>query len=449
MKFGIQLSGLGARHYPEVSAAAEANGFDSLWMPEHLIFPAEMPPRYLYTPDGYPPMRPDTPAFDPWVVLAAVGAVTQTIRLATGVFILPLRDPIMVARSVVTLDRMSGGRVVLGIGVGWMPDEFEIVGVPFSTRGKRADEMIELMRKLWSEDTIEFHGEFFDIPPVKFQPKPIDKRNGIPIIVGGTSPGAIRRAGRLGDGWIHHVQIKVSVFQGEENPGVDEEDCEGARGHLTDINRHRTEAGREDQPFEVVAGMGSSLDADPPGRGVRSDHGSVGPARQGPPGDQGRLLRLDQAVRRRGHLGPLNPTAPHAGPRVTRVAGALAVGALATHYVPSTLALGQWSSLTRSGRRPVPLAGPGRPPGGRPHLRRRTRPRGHPGRPRRAGRPRPAAPSSPGGRAERFDDLVHEIGRRGHQVEITAIATSTTWLAPPDGSARDLAAADRAMAGAG
>jgi len=281
MKFGIQLSGLGARHYPEVSAAAEANGFDSLWMPEHLIFPAEMPPRYLYTPDGYPPMRPDTPAFDPWVVLAAVGAVTQSIRLATGVFILPLRDPIMVARSVVTLDRMSGGRVVLGIDVGWMSDEFEIVGVPFSTRGKPDDEIIELMRKLWSEDTIEFHGEFFDIPPVKFEPKPIDKRNGIPIIVGGTSPGAIRRAGRLGDGWIHHVQIKVSVFQGEENPGVDEEDWKELEGHLTDINRHRAEAGRADQPFEVVAGMGSSIDAIRRAEEYGVTTASVGPSPKG------------------------------------------------------------------------------------------------------------------------------------------------------------------------
>src|SRR6201987_4078210 len=131
MKFGAQLSGLGARHYPEVAAVAEANGFDSLWIPEHLIFPAEMPPKYLYTPDGYPPMNSDTPAFDPWVVLGAVASRTEKIRLGTGVFILPLRHPIMVARSVVTLDRMSGGRVLVGIGVGWMPDEFAIVGESF------------------------------------------------------------------------------------------------------------------------------------------------------------------------------------------------------------------------------------------------------------------------------------------------------------------------------
>ena len=261
MKFGIQLSGLGARHYPEVAVAAEANGFDSLWMPEHLIFPAEMPPKYLYTPDGYPPMQSDTPTFDPWVVLGSVAARTQDIKLATGVFILPLRHPIMVARSVVTLDRMSGGRVVLGIGVGWMPEEFEIVGASFTDRGRRADEMIELMRRLWTEETVEFHGEFFDIPPVKFQPKPVDKRRGIPIVVGGTSPGALRRAGRLGDGWIHHAQIKVSLFRGEANPGIDDDDWTELADHLAVIGRHRTEAGREGAPFEVVAAMGSGIDA--------------------------------------------------------------------------------------------------------------------------------------------------------------------------------------------
>ena len=259
MKFGVSLSGLGARHYPEVAAVAEANGFDSLWIPEHLVFPAEMPARYLYTPDGYPPMQSDTPAFDPWVVLGAVAAVTQSIRLATGVFILPLRHPIMVARSVVTLDRMSGGRVVLGMGVGWMPDEFEIVGASFGDRGKRADEMIELMRQLWSEDTIEFHGDFYDIPPIKFEPKPIHRQESIPIIVGGTSPGALRRAGRLGDGWIHHVQIRASLFLGEERPEIDDADWTELAEHLAVIEGHRLEAGRQDRPFEIVAGMGDSV----------------------------------------------------------------------------------------------------------------------------------------------------------------------------------------------
>jgi alkanesulfonate monooxygenase SsuD/methylene tetrahydromethanopterin reductase-like flavin-dependent oxidoreductase (luciferase family) len=141
-----------------------------------------------------------------------------------------------------------------------MPDEFEIVGQDFRTRGARADEMITLMRQLWTEDTIEFHGKFYDIPPVKFAPKPVKKQQGIPIIVGGTSPGALRRAGRLGDGWMHHAQIHASLFKGEPNPGTNEEDFAELAAHIETINRHREEAGRADLPFELVVGMGSAPD---------------------------------------------------------------------------------------------------------------------------------------------------------------------------------------------
>lgn len=260
MKFGMSMSGLGARHYPEVAETAEANGFDSIWMPEHLIFPAEMPPFYSYTRDNYPPMHSDTPAFDPWVVLGGVATRTTEIRLATGIFILPLRHPIAAARSVISLDRISGGRVVLGFAVGWMPDEFQIVGEDFHNRGKRTDEMIRLMRKLWSEDTIEFHGEFYDVPPVKFLPKPVNKQRGIPFIGGGTSPGALRRAGRLADGWVHHAQIRASLYTGEPHPGVNEDDFAQLADHLKVLERHREDAGRADQPFEIVAGMGASRD---------------------------------------------------------------------------------------------------------------------------------------------------------------------------------------------
>ena len=261
MKFAANLSGLGARHYPEVAQAAEANGFDSIWVPEHLIFPVEMPPEYSYTPDRFPPMHADTPSFDPFVVLAGVASRTETIKLGTGVFILPLRHPIPVARAVITLDRLSGGRVLFGIGVGWLSDEFEIVGQEFSNRGRRTDEMIELIRALWSEDPVEFHGKFYDIPPVRFLPKPVRKHAGIPIIVGGTSPGALRRAGRLGDGWVHHAQIHASLYTGEKNPGVNETDFAELGDHLKVIERHRQEAERSDRQFDVIAGMGGTLES--------------------------------------------------------------------------------------------------------------------------------------------------------------------------------------------
>lgn len=255
MEFGIGLSGLGARHYPDVAAIAEQHGFTSLWMPEHLIFPVEMPPMYSYTEDGYPPMNTKVPTFDPFIVLAAVASRTNTIKLATGVYILPLRHPIKVARSVVTLDRMSNGRVVFGVGVGWMADEFEITGEDFSNRGKRADEMIELMRRLFTDEVIEHHGDHYEIPPVHFEPKPVKGADGIPFVIGGTSAGALRRAGRLGDGWFHHVQIR----SGDRRDHMDQ-DFDELERHIETIRAHRDEAGRTG-PFQIVAGMGRDPEA--------------------------------------------------------------------------------------------------------------------------------------------------------------------------------------------
>ena len=244
MKFGLSMFGLSPRYYPEIAAAAEANGFESVWMPEHLVLPAEVPPTYLYTESGYPPIDSRTPLFDPWVVLGAVSQATSTIRLATNVYILPLRHPIATARSVTTLDRVSGGRVTLGVGVGWLAEEFDLVGQEFANRGKRTDEIIGLLRTMWARETdiIEHHGEFYDLAPFRFQPKPVQKP-GIPIEVGGASPAALRRAGRLGDGW---------VAIGESAPGRLAE-------MIATIQRHRQEAGRADSPFEITCGVGRTL----------------------------------------------------------------------------------------------------------------------------------------------------------------------------------------------
>ena len=195
------IVGASFRAMPEVARIYEDNGLESLWVPEHLVFPAEMPPRYPYTDSGYPVVTPATPTYDPWVVLAYVAAATERIRLATNVYILPLRHPLQTARSVVTLDRVSGGRVTLGIGVGWLPDEFEYLDIDFADRGRRTDAAIDTIRRLWSEDVIEVHDDHFDFGPVKFNPKPLQKPS-IPIEVGGSSKPALRRAGRLGDGWI-------------------------------------------------------------------------------------------------------------------------------------------------------------------------------------------------------------------------------------------------------
>jgi probable F420-dependent oxidoreductase len=244
VKFGLPLFGMSPRFYAEVAQSAEANGFESVWIPEHLVFPEKMPATYLYTETGEAPITPDTPLFDVWVALAFIAQATSTIRLATNVYVLPLRHPIEVARSVVTLDRLSNGRVTMGIGVGWLEDEFDAVGRGFHDRGKRADAMIPLMRRLWADDVIEVHDGYFDFGPVKFQPKP--RFGTIPIEVGGTSPPALRRAGRLGDGWIEIGSPTIEV----------------AREKLDVVMAHRRDAGRADEPFEVTLGGQFGHDVD-------------------------------------------------------------------------------------------------------------------------------------------------------------------------------------------
>jgi probable F420-dependent oxidoreductase len=244
VKFGLPLFGVSPRFYGDLGQAAEANGFESVWMPEHLVFPVGIPPTYPYSESGHPPVTADTPLFDPWVALSYIAHATETIRLATNVYILPLRHPIEVARSVVTLDRLSNGRVTLGIGVGWLQEEFEVVGRGFHDRGRRADAMIPLLRRLWRDDVIEEHSEHFDFGPVKFEPKP--RRGSVPIEVGGVSKPALRRAGRLGDGWIETGSATV----------------EDAKAKLEQVLDHRRAAGRESEPFEVTLGGRFGRDAD-------------------------------------------------------------------------------------------------------------------------------------------------------------------------------------------
>ncbi|WP_067887929.1 LLM class F420-dependent oxidoreductase [Actinomadura chibensis] len=247
MKFGLPMYGLSPRHQPEAARVAEENGYESVWVPEHLVLPAELPSTYLYTADGRPPIEPRTPMYDPWVVLAAIAASTERIRLATNVYVLPLRHPVITARSVVTLDRVSGGRVTLGVGVGWLAEEFGAVGMSFHDRGDRTDEVIPLLRRLWSEETVEHKGRHYAFGPVAFEPKPVQRYGagrGIPIEVGGTSPPALRRAGRLGDGWIE----------------IGARDLDDVARMLAVVRAARAEAGRTDEPFEVTCSLPGDLD---------------------------------------------------------------------------------------------------------------------------------------------------------------------------------------------
>ncbi len=196
MKLGLYGINVGACVDGDVAAsvarAAEDAGFDSLWTAEHVVLPdPQTPPS---------PIPPETPLLDPAVALAHVAAHTSTIQLATGIIILPQRNPVVLAKELASLDVLSGGRLIFGVGAGYLPAEFEALGVPFEERGERTSEYIEVIRALWTQQKPRFSGRFVSFAGIDAQPRPV-RRPHPPIIVGGMSPPALRRAVRQGDGW--------------------------------------------------------------------------------------------------------------------------------------------------------------------------------------------------------------------------------------------------------
>ncbi|MGH8012423.1 MAG: LLM class F420-dependent oxidoreductase [Candidatus Binataceae bacterium] len=204
MKSGILFANSGPFSRPDafgmLAREAEQLGFESIWTVEHVVIPQPHMP-YPGSKDGRMPGGDEVPIPDPLMPLAYAAAITSRIKLSTGVVILPQRHPLYLAKQLATLDLLSHGRLMIGIGSGWMKEEFEAVGVDFHTRGARTDEAIQAMRALWSEDAASFHGKHFHFHDVKSYPKPIQK-GGVPIHVGGHSAAAARRAGRFGDGFF-------------------------------------------------------------------------------------------------------------------------------------------------------------------------------------------------------------------------------------------------------
>lgn len=204
MKFGLAFAssvGTDQGSAIEIVRTAEAVGFESVWGGEHVIMPSVIESRYPYTEDGKIPATPDTPIPDPLIWLAYVAAAAPTLRLGTCILILPQRNPLVLAKELATLDHLTGGRVELGIGVGWLEEEFNALGVPWERRGARNDEYVEVLRTIWSGSHVEFHGEFVDFEPLTSTPRPIQGAD-IPILVGGDTAVAIRRAARLADGYF-------------------------------------------------------------------------------------------------------------------------------------------------------------------------------------------------------------------------------------------------------
>ena len=203
MKVGLAFAssiGFDSTSAIEVCRRAEAAGFESLWGGEHVVLPDSIASKYPYTEDGKIPAEPDTPIPDPLIWLAFAAAAAPTMRLGTCILIVPQRNPLVLAKELATLDQLSGGRVELGLGVGWLQEEFDALGIPWERRGARNDEYIAAMRALWSGPHAEFHGEFVDFEPATCSPRPVN--GSIPIIVGGDSEAAINRAVRIADGYF-------------------------------------------------------------------------------------------------------------------------------------------------------------------------------------------------------------------------------------------------------
>lgn len=204
MRLGIGFANVGplgtAEGAEALAAACDATGVESVWTVEHTVVPAGYASAYPYSRDGRMPGPESSPIPDPLVWLTWVAAHSDRVRLATGILILPQRNPVVLAKEVATLDAMSRGRVMLGIGVGWLAEEFAALGVPFSARGQRTDEYVAALRELWTAPEPSFHGDFVDFERALSEPKPTQRP--VPIHVGGHSVAAARRAGRLGDGFF-------------------------------------------------------------------------------------------------------------------------------------------------------------------------------------------------------------------------------------------------------
>jgi probable F420-dependent oxidoreductase len=204
MKFGIMFANTGPFVQPEgltlLAQTAEEVGVESLWTVEHVVVPMGYQSTYPYSRDGKMPGSEEAPIPDPLVWLTYAAAVTKKIKLATGIIILPQRHPFYLAKEVATLDMLSGGRFMLGVGVGWLEEEFKALNVPFKERGAITDESIGALRDLWSKGASEHKGEHYSWPSVESNPKPSGGK--VPIVIGGHSKVSARRAARYGDGFF-------------------------------------------------------------------------------------------------------------------------------------------------------------------------------------------------------------------------------------------------------
>lgn len=247
MKFGTFFSSVGPFVDPDnlahLATTAESSGFESMWSVEHVVIPVGYESTYPYDKSGKIPMPESAPLADPLLPFAYAAAVTKTIKFGSGVVILPQHHPLYIAKQAATLDCLTKGRFLLGVGIGWLEEEFQALGIPFSERVGRTEESIQAIRSLWKAEPEPFRGTYYSWDAVHSQPKPVQE-GGVPIIVGGHVPGAARRAARYGDGFF---------------PGSF--DAESLAKVLSVLRDECGKIGRDPNEIEITAGVsGRSVD---------------------------------------------------------------------------------------------------------------------------------------------------------------------------------------------
>lgn len=241
MRFSIATAYIDPAELVPIARAADEAGYHALALADHVVNLETLATPYPYTDDGQRRWDPFTPWVDPWVTIGALGAVTERLRFFTNVYVMPMRDPFTVAKQVATASVLSGGRVSLGVGMGWCEEEFDLLGEAFGRRGARADEMLTLLADLWTGGWVQHHGEFYDVPRLEMTPAPPGP---VPVYVGGMSGPAIRRAARH-DGWISDL---ISTDQAAE--------------YRTRIDAERAVVGRTTTDFSMIVSLNDAVTID-------------------------------------------------------------------------------------------------------------------------------------------------------------------------------------------
>lgn len=257
MRLGLHALGIGAGArrgvIDAVAVAADARGFSTLWSGEHVVMVDRSQSQYPYSVDGQIAVPAAADWIDPLIGLSFVAATTLRIEIATGVLLLPEHNPVLLAKQAASLDALSGGRLTLGVGVGWSREEFAALGVSFERRGERATEYVAAMRTLWGEDVATFDGEFVAFDSVRVNPKPIRSRR-IPIVVGGNSDAALRRVAAWGDGWYGFNLAGVEAIR--ERVGVLRELCREAGRDVRELRLAVALEGGEPGDLSALAELG-------------------------------------------------------------------------------------------------------------------------------------------------------------------------------------------------